>query len=183
MSTPTATVLVEPRRTTGQIDDRVYGQFVENMGRAINALRASRVPCQPHTTPDGIVRETTFHPLAVARRCAENTGLDVVVLTEAGIEFPGAPGGSLSALDAAATCDLASGRLHLSLVNRLPDAELLVELEAIAGPAQRITLWADEPDAVNSPEDPDRVVPVEDQIELDGALTLPPHSHVTLVFT
>ena len=35
MATPTATVLVDPRRTTGTIDDRVYGQFLENMGRAI----------------------------------------------------------------------------------------------------------------------------------------------------
>lgn len=35
MSTPTATVLVDQRRTTGTIDDRVYGQFIENMGRAI----------------------------------------------------------------------------------------------------------------------------------------------------
>ncbi len=35
MSTPTAAVLVDPRRTTGPIDDRVYGQFIENMGRAV----------------------------------------------------------------------------------------------------------------------------------------------------
>ena len=35
MATPTATVLVDPRRTTGVVDDRMYGQFLENMGRAI----------------------------------------------------------------------------------------------------------------------------------------------------
>ena len=35
MATPTATVLVDPRRITGPIDQRVYGQFLENMGRAI----------------------------------------------------------------------------------------------------------------------------------------------------
>ena len=35
MATPTATVLVDRRRTTGAIDQRVYGQFLENMGRAI----------------------------------------------------------------------------------------------------------------------------------------------------
>ena len=35
MATPTATVLVDTRRTTGVVDDRVYGQFLENMGRAI----------------------------------------------------------------------------------------------------------------------------------------------------
>ena len=130
-----------------------------------------------------MVRETTFYPLAVARRCALGTGLNVEVLTEAGIEYSGVSAGSLSALDAAATCDPASGRLHLSLVNRLPDSELLVDLDSMAGPAQRITMWADDPAASNSPEDPDRVVPVEDQIELDGELTLPPHSHVTLVIT
>ena len=136
-----------------------------------------------HTTPDGMVRETTFYPLAVARRCAQGTGLNVEVITEAGLESSAAPGGSLPALDAAATCDPASGRLHLSLVNRLPENELLVDLDSMAGPAQRITLWADDPAAANSPEDPERVVPVEDHIELDGALTLPPHSHVTLLFS
>lgn len=134
-----------------------------------------------HTTPDRVVRETTFHTLAVARRCALGTGLDAEVLTEAGIECAGAPAGSLPALDAASTHDPETGRLHLSLVNRLPDSELLVDLGGLAGPAQRITLWADDPGAANSGEDPDRVVPVEDRVELDGELTLPPHSHVTLV--
>ena len=114
-----------------------------------------------HTTPDGMVRETTFYPLAVARRCAQGTGLNVEVITEAGLECAAAPGGSLPALDAAATCDPASGRLHLSLVNRLPDSELLVDLDGMTGPVQRITLWADDPAAVNSPDDPDRVVPIE----------------------
>ena len=136
-----------------------------------------------HTTPDGMVRETTFYPLAVSRRCAQGTGLNVEVMTEAGLESSAAPGGSLPALDAAATCDPASGRLHLSLVNRLPENELLVDLDGMTGAVQRITLWADDPAAVNSPDDPDRVVPVEDQFELDGALTLPPHSHVTLLFS
>ena len=135
-----------------------------------------------HTTPDGIVRESIFHPLAVARQCAHGTGLDIGVIAEAGIDAAGAPGGGLSALDAAGTFDPASGRVHLSLINRLPDDELLVELEGVGGPAQRITLWADDVAAANTPDDPNRVVPVEDRIELDGALTLPPHSHVTLAF-
>ena len=134
------------------------------------------------TTPDGVVRQTTFHPLAVARRCAQGTGLDVEVLTEAGIEASIAPGGSLSALDAAGTFDPDSGQIHLSLVNRLPDDELLVDLDGIGGPAQRITLWADDPAAANTPEAPDRVVTTEDQIDIDGPLALPPHSHITLVF-
>ncbi len=134
------------------------------------------------TTPEGVVRQTTFHPLAVARRCAQSTGLDVAVLTEAGMDAANAPGGGLSALDAAATCDPVSGQIHLSLVNRMPDDELLVDLDGIGGPATRITLGADDPAAANTPEDPNRVVPVEDQIDVGGPLALPPHSHVTLVF-
>ena len=135
------------------------------------------------TTPDGVVRQTTFHPLAVARRFAQGTGLDVEVITDAGLEAAIAPGGGLSALDAAGTCDPATGRTHLSLVNRLPDDEMLVNLDGIDGPAQRITLWADDPAAANTPEEPNRVVPTEDQVDIDGPLVLPPHSHVTLVFS
>ena len=133
------------------------------------------------TTPDAVVRQTTFHPLAVARRCSLGTGLDVEVITDAGIDAANAPGGGLSALDAAGTLDPDSGRIHLSLVNRLRDDELLVHLDGIGGPATRITLWADDPAAANTPDDSDRVVPVEDQVDIDGSLALPPHSHVTLV--
>ena len=133
------------------------------------------------TTPDGVVRQTTFHPLAVARRFAHSTGLDVAVLTDTGLDATIAPGGGLSALDAAGTYDPDLDRIHLSLVNRLPDSELLVAFDGVGGPAQRITLWADDPAAANTPDDPDRVVPVEDKIDLDSPLALPPHSHVTLV--
>ena len=97
-----------------------------------------------YTTPNAVVRQTTFHPLAVARRCAQSTGLDVAVLAEAGIDAANAPGGGMAALDAAATCDPDSGQVPLSLGTRLPDDELSVDIE--------------------------------------GPLTLPPHSHVTLVF-
>ncbi len=60
-------------------------------------------------------------------------------------------------------------------------ATVLVDLGGIGGPAQRITIWADDPAAANTPDDPDRVVSSEDQVEVDGPLVLPPHSHVTLV--
>lgn len=125
------------------------------------------------TTPDGVVRQTTFHPLAVARRFAQGTGLDVEVITDAGLEAAIAPGGGLSALDAAGTCDPATGRTHLSLVNRLPDDEMLVNLDGIDGPAQRITLWADDPAAANTPEEPNRVVPTEEQCENPLAAPVP----------
>ena len=60
---------------------------------------------------------------------------------------------------------------------------MLVDLGGIGGPAQRITIWADDPAAANTPEDPDRVVPTQDQVDIDEPLVLTPHSHITLVFS
>jgi alpha-N-arabinofuranosidase len=51
VAAPTATVLVDPRRTTGVVDDRVYGQFLENMGRAIYG--GVYEPRSPLADPDG----------------------------------------------------------------------------------------------------------------------------------
>src|SRR5690348_3871196 len=35
MSRPSAVVLIDPRREIGRIDQRVYGQFIEHLGRVV----------------------------------------------------------------------------------------------------------------------------------------------------
>src|SRR5581483_442934 len=125
-------------------------------------------------TPHGVVRQTAFHPVAVARGCAGDVAVDAHVATDDAT-------GGMAVLDAAATLDARSGRLHVSMVNRHRDEELEVTLPDLRGRARRITLWHESDAARNTADAPSAVVPRCDDVDLDGALTLPPHSHVSLV--
>ncbi|HZS15501.1 MAG TPA: alpha-L-arabinofuranosidase C-terminal domain-containing protein [Candidatus Dormibacteraeota bacterium] len=125
-------------------------------------------------TPHGVVRQTVFHPVAVARGCAGDVAVDAHVATDDAT-------GGMAVLDAAATLDARSGRLHVSMVNRHRDEELEVTLPDLRGRARRITLWHESDAARNTADAPSAVVPRCDDVDLDGALTLPPHSHVSLV--
>src|SRR5581483_3637208 len=89
--------------------------------------------------------------------------------------------GGMPVVDAAATYDPGSERLHVSLVNRHRDQECEVSLADLRGRARRITLWHEDDAAANTAGAPDRVVPRCDDVDLGGTLVLPPHSHVTLV--
>jgi len=137
-----------------------------------------------HAHSEGVVRHTVFWPLAVARRMAGSVALDVHVSTEAALGTggqPGVPGDVLTGVDCGATLDPQTGRVHVSLVNRLRDQEVVVDLLGVSGPAKRVLLWHDDPFAGNTVDAPTRVVPVEDDVHTDG-LVLPPHSHTTLLF-
>lgn len=67
--------------------------------------------------------------------------------------------------------DRAAGEIVLKVVNPRPEASTvnftLQGAKVNAGPARRILLTGD-PDAINDPENPDRISPLEDQIELPG---------------
>jgi alpha-L-arabinofuranosidase len=84
-------------------------------------------------------------------------------------------------LDVAGTTD--GTTVHLSFVNRSPVEEVLVRLAGVSGVARRTVLHHDDAGAKNTPDAPTRVTPTVDQVELEGQLLLPPHSHVTVVFT
>jgi len=140
---------------------------------------------------NGLVKQATFFPLAISAKESMGTALDVLVLTDEGVPAPLAGfaaaggGGSMAAdsipvLDAAGTTD--GHRIHLSLVNRSRDTELEVTVAGVAGTARRIVLTHDDPFACNTPDSPRTVVPVEDKVEVNGTITLPPASHTTLVF-
>lgn len=115
------------------------------------------------TTPDGVVKQTIYWPVWAARRWAGSTSLDVEVRSDADV-------------DAAATHDPASGRTHVSIVNRSLRDEVEVVLKGMDA-TNVVLLTHDDPAAANTPEHPETVVPVD----ADG-LVLPPLSHAT-VFT
>jgi len=161
----------------------VMWRHPEKVGLATQAQMVN-VIAPIHVGPEGLVRHTIFWPLALARLHAGSVSLDVLVSTDTGIGaagVAGVPGDALPALDAGATLDPVTGIVHLSLVNRLPDSELRVRIDGIAGTARRITLAGDDPYATNTLEAPDTIRPIEDKTELDGDLILPPHSHTTIV--
>ncbi len=114
------------------------------------------------TTPDRVVKQTIYWPMWAARRWAGSTSLDVAVRSDDDI-------------DVAATFDEASGRLHVSLVNRSLSDEVEVTLKGI-DPVTIVRLTHDDAGAANTAEHPTVVVPVD-----AADLVLPPLSHTTVV--
>ncbi len=137
-----------------------------------------------HTTTEGVLLHTVYWPLAIARAQAGSVALDVLASSEASMgvgSVTGIAGDELDVLDAAATLH-DSGDVHLSLVNRSRDAELVVALDGVGGRADRTLLTHDDPFRGNTTADPDAVRPTTDAVDVDGIVVLPPHSHTTLRF-
>lgn len=132
-------------------------------------------------TPEATIRHTVFWPMALAAAHAGPYSLDVAVRTSAEVDAPGVEGGSLPVLDAGGTADPSTGRVHLSLVNRSREEDLVVTVDGVGGDALVVRLAADDPFAGNTPQEPSRVVPVEEKTRVEGSLVLPPHSHTTVV--
>jgi alpha-N-arabinofuranosidase len=141
-----------------------------NMAPVVN----TRGPLYVH--PGGVVRRTTFHVLAMyANLLAENVvdaHLSSDTFTHAGVAVP--------VLDGVATCGDGAG-WKLAMVNRHPsdalDCKVLLGSQVLEGRVSATILSGDSPDAYNSPETPNRVVPQRCELEVrDGAVTLPPHS-------
>ena len=90
---------------------------------------------------------------------------------------------SIDVVDGVATVDELGHRWAIALINRHPDkhVDCTVRLgdTVLNGPVDATILHGDSPDAFNDVKNPDRVVPTEKRLTLDGnALRLPPHSLV-----
>jgi alpha-N-arabinofuranosidase len=135
----------------------------------------TRGPLYVHAA--GIVRRTTFHILAMyANLLGERI---------AAAKLTGPPllhdGRSISALDALATCDRSGTNWRIVLINRRPHEALPCTVRIGARPIEgrlRATLLdGDSPEAFNSVDRPDRVVPrVAELVFTGGGVVLPPHS-------
>ena len=140
------------------------------------------------TQPDGPAwRQTIFHPFALTARYAKGRVLRTAVESPAvaNSAFPGA-----SQLWSTATYDEAAGTLAVFACNRSVDTalDLTVDLHGFAGGmelVEHLSLFDDDPHAINDLEHPDRVVPkLGDGSVRDGVATaaLPPASWHVLRF-
>lgn len=125
--------------------------------------------------PDGIVRRTTFHVMAMY---ANLLGDATLPSTASSPELAGA---GVPALDHAATIDQASGVISIALVNREPIAELVTQVRiggiALDGEFEATVLTGANVDAYNDIDRPDAVRPIEQRMRFDdGHVALPPHS-------
>jgi alpha-L-arabinofuranosidase len=126
-------------------------------------------------------RQTTFYPFALTSRFGRGS----VIRTETQSPmFDTSWFGDVSALDAAGTLDDESGDVNLFVVNRDQHEPLALSIDVRAQPdlvvAEHTAVYDDDPDAVNSAEEPDRVTPrrLDDARIDDGHLeaVLPPAS-------
>jgi alpha-N-arabinofuranosidase len=151
-------------------------RHAEDVGMAnIAPIVNTRGPLYVH--PEGIVKRTTFHVLAMYANLLEPRVGKIDL--EAGTLGHGKR--SVPVVDAIATVDKSGRRWSIALVNRHPsdDAACTVRMkDALLEGAHDATILAgDSPDAYNDVERPDRVVPKKTQLVFEkGVVKLPPHS-------
>ena len=127
--------------------------------------------------PEGIVRRTTFHTMAMYANLLESrVGKCAVDASQFG-------GGKnpIAVIDAVATVDESGKKWSVALVNRHPDqtADCTVKLgeRLLDGTFDATILDGDSPDAFNDVEHPNRIVPQKTQLKFEnGVVKLPPHS-------
>jgi alpha-N-arabinofuranosidase len=132
------------------------------------------------TEPDGRAwRQTIFHPFALTAKYAGSTVLRTEV---AGPEIDTAAYGRVPALWSTATYEESTGEVVLFVVNRseTDKVDLEVPLQPGLRVVEHLALYDDDRSAVNTAEDPDRVVPQRiDGTEVTNdscTATLPPAS-------
>ncbi len=151
-------------------------RHAEDVGMAnIAPLVNTTGPLYVH--PEGIVRRTHFHAIAMyanllGSHIAE-TAVDAGMLVHGDRFVPVA--------DAVATVDETGRVWSIALVNRHPsgatECTVLLGDVPLSGAFQATLLVGDSPDAYNDIEHPDRVEPVDGQLIFrEGQAQLPPHS-------
>jgi len=151
-------------------------RHAEDVGMAnIAPIVNTRGPLYVH--PEGIVRRTHFHTLAMyANELEERVGkIDVAagILLHKERWVP--------MIDAIATVNESGDQWAIALVNRHPSKEVTCTIRlgsvALDGRYEVAVLGADSPEAYNDIDSPDRVKPLQKRISIQGgALLLPPHS-------
>ncbi|HUT92291.1 MAG TPA: alpha-L-arabinofuranosidase C-terminal domain-containing protein, partial [Thermoguttaceae bacterium] len=151
-------------------------RHAEDVGMAnIAPLVNTRGPLFVH--PQGIVKRTTFHTLAMYANLLEARVGQVDI--EAGQLIQG--NRSIPVLDAVATVDAAGQAWSIALVNRHPTKDVACTVKKqdrlLEGRFRATILAGDSPDAFNDIDDPNRVVPQQKQLAFNkGVTNLPPHS-------
>jgi alpha-N-arabinofuranosidase len=139
------------------------------------------------TEPNGPAwRQTIFHPFAITSRLAAGEALRAEV---AGPTISTKRFGDVQAVDAVVTHDAGTAAVFLVNRHRTESVTVEVALYGIESPvvAEAATIADDDPDAVNTAAEPDRVTPTaNDSASIaDGVLTitLPPVSWTAVGLT
>jgi alpha-N-arabinofuranosidase len=155
-------------------------RYTEDVGMAnIAPIVNTRGPLFVH--PDGLVKRTTFHTLAMyANLLGRRVGTSEL---QAGLLVHGDQ--SIPVADALATVDDGGRIWSIALINRHPSEPLdwVVTFKGmpLSGTFQATVLAGDSPDAYNDVDSPDRVAPLPQALEFQkGATRLPPHSLTVL---
>jgi alpha-N-arabinofuranosidase len=155
-------------------------RYAEDVGMAnIAPIVNTRGPLFVH--PDGLVKRTTFHTLAMyANLLGRRVGTSEL---QAGLLVDGDR--SIPVADALATVDDAGRLWSIALINRHPSEPLdwMVAFNGtpLSGTFQATVLAGDSPDAYNDVDSPDRVAPLQQALEFqEGSTKLPPHSLTVL---
>jgi alpha-L-arabinofuranosidase len=148
------------------------------------------------TSPDGLFRQSIYHPLRLISAATQEVALDVFVDsgTHVHADRPGerwpyrvADLGPFQVLDVAATRDAEGRRLVISVVNRDPaqalDTRIRLAGARMAGPVVVHEVTGDSPQSGNSAAEPDAVATMStkrDVIGDDLDVRFAPHSFTLL---
>jgi len=151
-------------------------RHAEDVGMAnIAPLVNTRGPLYVH--PQGIVKRTHFHTLAMYANELENRvgklEIEADPLTHNGKSVP--------VVDAIVTVNESGKRWAIALVNRHPEKAVACTVnmsnKPLNGSYQAMVLAGDSPDSYNDIENPNRVVPKKTKLTFTkGRVNLPPHS-------
>jgi alpha-N-arabinofuranosidase len=142
-----------------------------NMAPTVN----TRGPLYVH--PEGIVKRTHFHTMAMYANLLEDRVVDAQVTADQLTHNED----TVATIDAVATVDASGNHWAVALVNRHPseDVDCTVEIgkESLEGLHKATTLTGNSADSYNDIESPDRVSPVKTELAFEGgSCKLPAHS-------
>ena len=119
------------------------------------------------TTPEGIVRQTIYHPFALF---SATTGTRALDAWWDGDTFSAGGHAAVRTLDVSASLDPAAGRLSVHVVNRQPTAALETCLELSGGrlgeAVEVTTITGPDLRSGNTPEAPDVVAPTYERLQI-----------------
>jgi alpha-N-arabinofuranosidase len=138
------------------------------------------------TSPDGVLLQTTFYPFEIYSATCGSQALDAYW---SGDSFSGGGFDGLPLVDVSATLDPDAKRLSVYAVNRseheATEATVRLVEGRFAGPVQSYVVNGPDIKAVNTFDDPHRVVSHKSDHQADGTsfdVTFEPHSVTALVF-
>ena len=127
--------------------------------------------------PEGIVRRTHFHTMAMYANLLEENVVEAKITSDR-LSHDGA---SVALVDAVATVDDSGRAWSVAMINRHPSEDVRCTIKLgdtpIDGIHQATILTGNSPDSYNDIASPDRVMPKKTTLTFDqGTTTLPPHS-------